>query len=185
VQPKHDKSASTEYYCTEHGRNKTHATADCYTIKNRNSNGNNQAKPNNDPAFSTKKFRKEINLLSKGKNKNKVLNLYAAEINNQRALIKKKSKKTETKSKRKQPIKSSEDSTSEEDDGQDMHMVDCPIEPEVRFKKSPARRRKKVTSEDESGVSVEEGAFLAKITNLRQTSNTDDESTQESEDLNE
>jgi hypothetical protein len=33
VQPKHDKSASTEYYCTKHGRNKTHATADCYTIK--------------------------------------------------------------------------------------------------------------------------------------------------------
>jgi hypothetical protein len=53
VQPKHDKSASTEYYCTEHDRNKTHATADCYTIKNRNGNGNNQAKPNNDRAFST------------------------------------------------------------------------------------------------------------------------------------
>jgi hypothetical protein len=69
VQPKHDKSASTEYYCTEHGRNKTHATADCYTIKNRNGNGNNQAKPNNDRAFSTNKFRKEINLLSKGKKK--------------------------------------------------------------------------------------------------------------------
>jgi hypothetical protein len=67
VQPKHNKSASTEYYCTEHGRNKTHATADCYTIKNRNGNGNNQAKPNNDHAFSTKKFCKEINLLSKGK----------------------------------------------------------------------------------------------------------------------
>jgi hypothetical protein len=75
VQPKHDKSASTEYYCNEHGRNKTHATAGCYTIKNRNGNGNNQAKTNNDPAFSTKKFRKEINLLSKGKNKNKVINL--------------------------------------------------------------------------------------------------------------
>jgi hypothetical protein len=75
VQPKHDKSLSTEYYCTKHGCNKTHATADYYTIKNRNGNGNNQAKPNNDRAFSTKQFRKEINLLSKGKNKNKVLNL--------------------------------------------------------------------------------------------------------------
>jgi hypothetical protein len=116
--------------------------------------------------------------LSKGKNKNKVLNLYAAEITNQRA------KKTETKSKRKQPIESSEDSTSEED-GQDMHIVDCPIEPEVRFKKGPARKRKKVTSEDESGASVEEGAFLAKIANFGQTNNTDDESTQESEDSSE
>jgi hypothetical protein len=62
--------------------------------------------------------------------------------------------------------------------------VDCPIELEVRFKKAPARKRKKVTSEDESGASVEEGAFLAKIANLGQTNNTDDESTQESEDSN-
>jgi hypothetical protein len=185
VQPKHDKSSSTEYYCTEHGRNKTHATADCYTIKNRNGTGNNQAKPNHELSFSTKKFRKEINLLSKGKNKNKVLNLYAAEINNQRALIKKKNKKTETKSKRKQPIKSSEDSTSEEEDGQSMHIVDCPIEPEVRFEKSLTRKRRKITSEDKSGASVEEGAFLAKIANLGQTNNTDDESTQESEDSSE
>jgi hypothetical protein len=76
--------------------------------------------------------------LSKGKNKNKVLNIYATEINNQRALIKKKNKKTETKSKRKQPIESSEDSTSEEDDGQDLHIVERPIEPEVRFKKKPS-----------------------------------------------
>jgi hypothetical protein len=34
--------------------------------------------------FQLKKFRKEINLFSKGKNKKQVLNLYAAEINNQR-----------------------------------------------------------------------------------------------------
>jgi hypothetical protein len=82
------------------------------------------------------------------------------------------------------PIKSSEDSISEED-GQDIHIVDCPIEPEVRFKKAPTRKKKKITSEDESGASVEEGAFLAKIANLGQTINTDDESTAESEDLNE
>jgi hypothetical protein len=83
--------------------------------------------------FPPRNFRNEINLLSKGKNKNKVLDLYAAKINNQHALIKKKNKKTETKFKRKKPIESSEDSTSEEEDGQDMHIVDCPIEPEVRF----------------------------------------------------
>jgi hypothetical protein len=66
-----------------------------------------------------------------------------------------------------------------------MHIVDSSIEPEVRFKKAPARKRKKVTSEDESGASFKEGAFLAKIANLGQTNNTDDESTQESEDSNE
>jgi hypothetical protein len=99
--------------------------------------------------------------------------------------IKNKNKKTKTKSKRKQPIESSEDSTSEEEDGQDMHIVDCRIEPEVRFNKAPTRKRRKITSEDESGASVKEGAFLAKIANLGQTINTDDESTVESEDSNE
>jgi hypothetical protein len=98
VQPNNDKKASTDYFCTEHGNNKTHATDDCFTIKNRNGdgNGNQQTKTKNNRSFSTEKFRKEINLLSKGK-KNKVLNLYATEINNQRALL----KKTKSKSARK------------------------------------------------------------------------------------
>ena len=174
--PKSDKT-STDYYCTEHGHNKTHATADCFTIKNRN--GNNKDKPNNNRAFSTKKFQKEINLLSKGKNKNKILNLYAAEINNQRAQIKKKGKKTKAKSKRKQSIESSDESTSEEENDPDLHIVDCPIEPEVRFAKAPNSKKRKVTSDEESGASAEEGAFLKKIANLGQ--NIDDESTVESE----
>jgi hypothetical protein len=36
VNPKNSKSSSTEYFCTEHGANKTHGTANCFTIKNRN-----------------------------------------------------------------------------------------------------------------------------------------------------
>jgi hypothetical protein len=110
--------------------------------------------------------------LSKGKNKNKVLNLYATEINNQRALL----KKTKSKSARKQPIEHSDDSTSEEEETKDMHTVDCPIEPEVIFK-TPKRKRRKVTSKDESSASVEEGAFKKKIANLGQTIDTKDEST--------
>jgi hypothetical protein len=176
VQPKNDKKASTDYFCTEHGHNKTHATADCFTIKNRNGNGNHQTKTKNN-RLSTKKFRKEINLLSKGKNKNKVLNLYATEINNQRALL----KKTKSKSARKQPIKRSDDSTSAEEGTKDMRTVDCPIEPEVSFK-TPKHKRRKVTSKEESSASVEEGAFRKKIANLGQTIDIEDESTIESED---
>jgi hypothetical protein len=66
VNPKNGKGSSTEYFCFEHGANKDHGTADCFTIKNRN--GKQQSdKPKNNHYFSTEKFRKEINLLSKGK----------------------------------------------------------------------------------------------------------------------
>jgi hypothetical protein len=44
VQTKNNKKASTNYFCTKHGHDKTHATADCFTIKNRNGNGNEQKK---------------------------------------------------------------------------------------------------------------------------------------------
>jgi hypothetical protein len=177
VQPKNDKKASTDYFCTEHGHNKTHATADCFNIKNRNDNGNRQNKTKSNRSFSTEKFRKEINLLGKGKNKNKVLNLYAVEINNQRAML----KKTKSRSARKKPIERSDDSTSEEEGTKDMHTVYCPIVPEVSFETNK-RKRRKVTSEEESSASVEEGAFRKKIANLGQIIDSEDESTVESED---
>jgi hypothetical protein len=88
-------------------------------------------------------------------------------------------KKTKSKPARKQPIE--HDSTSEEEDGtKDLHTVDCPIEPEVSFK-MPKHKRRKVTSDDESSSSVEEGAFRQKIANLGQIID-EDESTEESED---
>jgi hypothetical protein len=40
VHTKNDKKVSTDYFCTEHNHDKTQATADCFTIKNRNDNGN-------------------------------------------------------------------------------------------------------------------------------------------------
>jgi hypothetical protein len=65
VQTKNDKKTSTDYFCNEHGHNRTHATADCVTIKNRNDNGNQQNKTKHNRSFSTEKLRKEINFLSK------------------------------------------------------------------------------------------------------------------------
>jgi hypothetical protein len=67
---KNGKSSSTEYFCTKHGANKTHGTADCFTIKNRN--GRQQSnKPKNNRSFSTDKYRQEINFMSKEKTKEK------------------------------------------------------------------------------------------------------------------
>jgi hypothetical protein len=134
-----------------------------------------KTKTKNNRSFSTEKLRKEINFLSKGKNKAKLLNLYATKIDNQRAQI----KKTKSKTARKQPIE--QDSTSEDEEGtKDLHKVDFPIEPEVSFK-MPRNKRRKVTSDKESSASVEEGAFRQKITNLGQVFD-EDESTEESDD---
>jgi hypothetical protein len=173
VNPKNNKSSATEYFCTEHGANKTHGVADCFTIKNRN--GKQQSdKPKNNRSFSTEKFRKEINLLSKGKNKNKVLNLYAAEINNQRRHMKKANAKSAKKANER-----ASDSSSDEDNDKDLQIVDCPIET------IPKRKKRKVSNDALSSLSDEEKAFKNKIANLGQTIETTDESTVSSEESEE
>jgi hypothetical protein len=53
--PKNDKNSKTEYFCTEHGVNKTHGTAECFTIKNRKDKQQSD-KPKNNRYFSTEKF---------------------------------------------------------------------------------------------------------------------------------
>ena len=59
------------FFCTHHGADKGHNTADCYTLKNRDKQ---KAKTGpKKPQFSDKKFCKEINVMSKGKNQVKVL----------------------------------------------------------------------------------------------------------------
>ena len=160
--PKSDKSSKTEYFCTEHGVNKTHGTAECFTIKNRKDKQQPDKKQNN-RSFSTDKFRKEINMFSKGKNKKEVLNLYAAEINNQRRQM----AKAKVKSARKANERSNVTS-SDEDNTNDAHnIVECPIE------NIAVRKKRKVTYESNEGT--EEQAFKNKIANLGQT----DEATEE------
>jgi hypothetical protein len=74
---KKQKSVS-KYYCTEHGQNPTHSTADSWTLKNR-------AKPQL-PIQKEKKsslnrnLRNKINLLSKKSSKKKILEMYASVI---------------------------------------------------------------------------------------------------------
>lgn len=146
-------ASSIEYYCSEHGKNKTHATANCYTIKNRNDGKTNPQVSTT--TFSGKKFRKEINLMSKGRSKKKILDLYAAEINNQRALMTKARKKATIKKKAK--IAELEDTTSEEDIGADMQLIEKNNEP-------PLKKTKRVL--DVPDESDEEVAFRKKIKSL-------------------
>ena len=104
---KKQQSRNTKHYCSEHGQNPTHSTADCWTLKN-------CAKPSGQVfkdkrTFSNKNLRKEINLLSKKSSKRKVLDMYASVIKREQSKLDKKSTKRK---KATQPDSDSEDEMS-------------------------------------------------------------------------
>ena len=104
---KQQQSRNTKHYCSEHGHNPTHSTADCWALKNR-------AKPSGQVSkdkrtFSNKNLRKEINLLSKQSSKRKVLDMYASVIKREQSKLDKKSTKRK---KANQPDSDSEDEMS-------------------------------------------------------------------------
>jgi hypothetical protein len=74
--PKGDRSNNNSFYCSEHGENLTHATADCFTLKNRDKSGSQGA----NHSFSNKSFRKEVKFLAKKSSKKKVLDMYVTAI---------------------------------------------------------------------------------------------------------
>ena len=75
---KQKQNSNKIHYCSEHGHNPTHITADFWTLQNR-------AKPVDQVSkgkrtFSNKHLHNEINLLAKQFSKKKVLDLYASDI---------------------------------------------------------------------------------------------------------
>jgi len=77
------------YYCTEHGKNPTHNTEQCYVLKNK------AAKTNgfNGKTLTKQSFRREINMMSKKKSKKKVLEMFATVLQDEASKMAK-SKKT-------------------------------------------------------------------------------------------
>jgi hypothetical protein len=108
--------------------------------------------------------------MSKGKNKREVLNLYAAEINNQRRQMNKANAKPARKAHGRNNA-----SSSDEDSPKDLENVECLVE------NVPKSKRRKVTNDDQSTASTGEKAFKDKIVNLGQTNEASDESTVSSE----
>ena len=107
---KNDGEKSLKYYCTEHGKNPTHNTLDCYTLKNRAKLGSTgHGGTSNQKTFSNKNFCKEINLLARKSTKKKVLDLYNSAIQREIAKLAKKS------SKRKERAPTSDSSDSDSD----------------------------------------------------------------------
>ena len=55
------KDSAKSYYCTEHGENPTHATEQCYIVKNKAAKAN----ASNGKTLTKQSFRCEINMMSK------------------------------------------------------------------------------------------------------------------------
>jgi hypothetical protein len=109
------------FYCTEHGKNPTHNTESCYTIKSR------ARKATDSTPLTKKSFRREINLLSKRKPKEKakILEMYAAVLQQERAKTSKQKKAQRTAKKRKQrEVATSDTSSSESSSDEEIHVMD-------------------------------------------------------------
>jgi len=117
---KHEsKGSKGEFYCSEHGKNGTHNTASCYTLKNRaKAEGKQPAKKE----FSNKGLCKEINMMAKDSSKEKVLDMYASVIAKEKAKL--------SRSKTGQTVKREPESDSESDSSSDasMALIECTSE---------------------------------------------------------
>lgn len=140
---KKQKSVS-KHYCTEHGQNPTHSTADCWTLKNRA-----KAKlpiQKEKKVFSNRNLRNEINLLSKQSSKKKILEMYASVIRREQAKL-----DEEKPPKRKKVIAPE----SESDDEMSVQIISAP-------KKKVLKKQRK-RSNDNSDVLVEEQEYQKKL----------------------
>jgi hypothetical protein len=88
TEPQKQKKQKSDgkHYCSEHGYNPTHSTADCYTIKNR-AKARNHAPWAYKRSFSNQNLRKEINLLARTSSKKKILEMYASVIKKEQAKL--------------------------------------------------------------------------------------------------
>jgi hypothetical protein len=84
TEPQKKQKSDGKHYCSEHGYNPTHSTADCYTIKNR-AKATNHAPKANKRSFSNQNLRKDINLLAKTSSKKKILEMYDCVIKREQA----------------------------------------------------------------------------------------------------
>jgi hypothetical protein len=102
-----------QFYFSEHGKNSIHTTTGCFTLKKR---AKLAAESSSAPkTFSNDKFREDINLMSKGKSKKKILDLYAAVIKKERSQLKTRASKKQKKKALTLEVSSDEDSSGDDD----------------------------------------------------------------------
>jgi hypothetical protein len=155
------------YFCSNCGKNTTHATEDCYTLKNR-AKREEQAKAGNGKPFSKRTFRKEINTMARKAGKHDGLDIMKAALKRAESKqAKKSSKKTVAKAGKKKTAESESESSDSEGS---VHNLEKPIprkQPRlVQFENSDESEYE-YNSEDEeledSKPTAEEKAFLRSV----------------------
>ena len=171
---KKDKLNSKPFYCTEHGPNNTHASKDCFTLKNREKKGNGKPlKDNGKKPFTPKSFRQELNALARKTSKKEVLDLYAS------VLAKETAKYNESAKTRKRKQAEPEEDSSDSDES--FHVIDVDQDSKkpaaVSFKLTEKTvKKKKKTKKSPSETTEEEREFLKRVNQME-----DKESEEESE----
>ena len=146
AEPNKKQKSVSKHYCTEHGQNPTHSTADFWTLKNR-------AKPKlpiqkEKKSFSNKNLRNEINLLSKQSSKKKILEMYASVIRREQA-------KLEEEKPQKRKKVTAPESDSNDDDEMSVQFISAP-------KKKVVKKLHKRSS-DNSDELAEEKEYQKKL----------------------
>jgi len=170
---KQKSTAKKAYFCKLHGKNTTHNSEDCFTLKKKQNKSPAQGqKPETagKRTFSKKAFRKEINVLSKAKNssKNKVLDSLEELVKEERAKLKalhNKAKKAqaERKANSERPTSSSSESEpSVSDSDVSVHVLDAPI-PRKKRRTEPSSLVTEKWCEKLSGRSTEEKTVVSAV----------------------
>ena len=159
------EATNNVYFCKQCGRNRTHETAQCYILKNREKRLENNAGVKNDskPAakpFSKRTFRKEVNAMARKAVKTGALDLYSAALKREQDKATRRAK-TATKKRA-----AAEDADSSDDD-ESVNIMEKPI---------PRKKQRK-----ENKVLEEERAFLKKISQAEKEDNADTSSEEEDE----
>lgn len=114
------KGEKKSYYCSLHGKNPTHNTADCWTLKNKKEKEEATKKASNTKTnhknFSKKAFTKELNLLSCSSSKKEVLEKYSLAIAQEKAKLEKQKKKR----------KERDSDTSDSDSSHSVGIIELP-----------------------------------------------------------
>src|SRR6056300_506310 len=151
--------SNKKFYCTEHGTNPTHATSDCFTLKNKGNGNQGNAKGTQatQRTWTKKSFRKELNLMARTKPKKEVLDMFASVITQQKNMLAKRTAKCKV---------AFEEEDSDSDSEVSLGQMERPIPRKKQFKKNqiPQERIDELVQEE-----------LKRISNLGKDETTEEE----------
>src|SRR6056300_750098 len=156
---KSNYGSNKKFYCTEHGTNPTHATSDCFTLKNKGNRNQGNAKGTQatQRTWTKKSFRKELNLMARTKPKKEVLDMFASVITQKKNMLAKRNAKRKV---------AFEEEDSDSDSEVSLGQMERPIPRKKQFKKNqiPQERIDELVQEE-----------LKRLSNLGKDETTEEE----------